>query len=273
MANTSEATGTLTPHEPSVTEDLLYEKRSRLIQALLDNETGVRFESLVLFAEPLFSLYEVDAGEAFQLYSDPEAVSDETIALLETARILWAFFTLPPDQRAHARTRLATQLIGEAPTDDEWIDLEGLIDSMTVHWKALLDEEIREAEATDHPTLAFRELLQHDAFRIGGAKEQHPAGFGPDALSETEARARFAQPLFESREVLLDADAFERAVHRSDALWTLAHTSNGNPEAQITAYAREYSTSESEHKVLEDQARAMIKRYRELFPERARKPE
>lgn len=269
MESISDALGTITLSKPSVADDFLNKKRSRLIQALLDNETGVRFESLALFAEPLFTLYEIDPGDAFQLYQDPKTVSDETLALLETARILWAFFSLSPDQRAHHRSTLAMQLIGESPTDNDWVNLEGLLESVKVHWKALLDEEIQEAETSEYPTLGFEELLQHDAFRIGEVGGQANMGFGPDALSETEARALFSQPLFESEEILIDADAFEHAVLRSDALWTLARRSNGDPQGMIASYVEEFASSESDQAMLQQEAQTMIERFKELFPEQA----
>ena len=103
------------------------DRKAQLTRALLDGETGVQYESLALFAEPLFSLYDLDAADAFRLRTAPGAVGDDTVALLETARVLWAFFSLPPSERAHKRQSLAAQLVGEDPSEEDWMGLDGLL--------------------------------------------------------------------------------------------------------------------------------------------------
>ncbi len=240
-------------------------RKARLTRALVDGETGVQYESLALFAEPLFALYELDAADAFRLRDDPETVADDTVALLETARVLWAFFSLPPAERAHKRQALASQLVGEDPSDDDWVGLDGLLETVGVHWQAMLPEEIEMAQDTGHDVVGFDDLLHHPAFRVGPeAGDATHAGFGSDALSETEARARFAQPLLESPEILTDPDAFEAALARADDYWDLART-GGDPDD----FAAEHAQSADEKRQLADEARAMLDRFRELFPEHA----
>ena len=240
-------------------------RKARLTRALVDGETGVQYESLALFAEPLFSLYELDAADAFRLRDDPEAVADDTVALLETARVLWAFFSLPHAERAHKRQALASQLVGEDPSDDDWVGLDGLLETVSVHWQAMLPEEIEMAQSTGHDVIGFDDLLHHPAFRVGPeAGDATHAGFGSDGLSETEARARFAQPLLESPEIMTDPDAFEDALARADDYWDLART-GGDPDA----FAAEHAQSADEKRRLADEARSMLDRFRELFPEHA----
>ena len=239
-------------------------RKARLTRVLLEGETGVQYEALALFAEPLFSLYDLDAADAFRLREGPEAVADDTVALLETARVLWAYFSLPQSERAHRRPSLAAQLVGEDPSEDDWVGLDGLLDAVSVHWQALLPEEIEAAQATGRETLSFDELLHHPTFRVGTLDDDAThAGFGPDALSETEARALFAQPLLDAPEVMTDADAFEDALARADAYWDLARD-GGDPDA----YAREFAPK-AERESVAAEARVMLDRFAELFPEHA----
>ena len=245
--------------------DAFAARKARLTRALVDGETGVLYESLALFAEPLFSLYELDAADAFRLRDAPETVADDTVALLETARVLWAFFSLPPSDRAHKRQALAAQLVGEDPSEDDWMGLDGLLGSVEIHWQAMLPEEIEAAQSTGHHVLAFDDLLHHPAFRVGPEDEDAShAGFGPDGLSETEARARFAQPLLESPDVMTDPDALESALALADDYWDLARD-GGDPDA----FAAEHAASADDRQRLADEARAMLARFRELFPEHA----
>ena len=249
--------------------DAFAQRKARLARTLVDGETGVQFEALALFAEPLFALYDLDAAAAFRLRTEPDAVADDAVALLETARVLWAFFSMPPQERAHKRQALAAQLVGEDPTEEDWVDLDGLLGTVEVHWQALLPEEREAAQTTGHPTLAFDDLLHHPAFRVGlEADDATHAGFGADGLSEVEARALFAQPLLDDPATIADADAFEAALARADDYWALARSS-ADPDADARAFAQEHGASEDEAERLRAEARAMIDRYRELFPEHA----
>ena len=237
-------------------------RRQRIVDALLNGETGVQYESLALFAEPLFTLYELDPAEAFALRSDPESVGDEVVGLLEAARVLWAFFSLSKSERGHRRQALAAQLIGDDPQGDDMLDLEGVIEAAEVHWQALLPEEIEMAQDTGHGTLSFDDLLHHPAFRIEAEPDPSHAGFGSGSLSETEARATFAQPLLEDPEVMLHPDAFDRALERADVYWQAARRG-----ISAGAVAR-HLADEGPGDVAE--AKAMLARYAELFPEHAR---
>ena len=244
--------------------DAFAQRKTRLTRVLVGGETGVQFESLALFAEPFFALYDLDAADAFRLRAEPDAVADDTVAILETARVLWAFMSMPPAERAHQRTALAAQLVGEDPSEEDWVGLDGLLETAEIHWQALLPEEVEMAQETGHETLGFEALLHHPAFRVGPeADDATHAGFGEDGLSEIEARALFAQPLLDDPETQADADAFEAALARADDYWTLAQEAGGDPDAAADAFAREHGGGAA----VRDEARRMIDRYRELFPE------
>ena len=247
--------------------DAFATRKSRLARVLTEGETGVQYESLALFAEPLFALYELDGADAFRLRENAATVPDDAVALMETARVLWAFFSLTPAERAHKRQALAAQLVGEDPSEDDWVNLDGLVETLEIHWQALLPEEIEAAQSTGHPTLDFDALLHHPAFRV--ADEQHDAttaGFGADGLSEVEARALFAQPLIEDPEIMVDPDAFDLALSNADLYWTLAQNTAGDAREAARAFARQHADDRTPAEV-EAEALAMIERYRELFPE------
>lgn len=250
--------------------DAFAARKARLTSVLLDGETGVVFESLALFAEPLFALYELDPAEVFQLRGDPNAVGDDVVALLETARLLWAFLSLTPSERGHKRMQLASQLVGEDPTDDDWVNLDGLIEAAEIHWKALLPEEIKAAQKTDHPTLSFDALIQHPAFRMGAeADDASHAGFGTTGMSDIEARALFAQPLLDRPEALTDGDEFEEAIAIADELWVVAQQAGGNADAAAKKFARERGVAPENEAALVADAKMMIERFWALFPEHA----
>ena len=244
--------------------DAFAARKKTLARVLTSGETGVQFASLALFAEPLFSLYELDPEDAFRLATEPETVADDTVALLETARVLWAFLTLPTSEQGHRRQALAAQLVGDDPSEDDWLALDGLLDAARPYWAAMEADEVAAAEETGHETLAFDALLHHPAFRVGSeADDASHAGFGPDVLSDVEARALFAQPLLDAVDPGADADAFEDALARADAYWAFAREHTGtDPAAAGRTFAREHPGTSAE------EAEAMVRRYHELFPEK-----
>lgn len=230
-------------------------RKARLVEALVSGETGVQFDALALFAEPLFTLYDLDPAEAFVLRAPEGDVDEEAVALMETARVLWAFFSLPPAERARRRSALAAQLIGENPSDDDWVSLDALLDAAEIHWQALLPDEIAAAQATGSPTLDFDALVLHPVFRVGD--DAPDAGVGPDGLSDVEARALFAQALLD--DTADDPDAFESAVARADVYWSLV--TGPAPEAALDAYAE----TQPDAATVRAEGRRMLAHYRRLF--------
>lgn len=248
------------PHPPN--------DASLAARTLVDGETGVQFDALVLFAEPLFELYGLDLADAFVLKADPAGADDEVLAVLETARLFWAFFSLPPAARARRRDALAAHLAGPHPSADDWLAIESLLDAVEPYWRALLPEEIRKAEQTGFALLDFDALQSHPAFRLEGA---HGAlAYGPDGLSEIEALALFAQPLLDDPATLADPDAIEHAMDRVNAYWTLAQTPLPAREEALREAAEQLANGAGSREALETEARRMMERFHALFPERVR---
>ena len=235
-------------------------------EVLVSGETGVQFGALVLFAEPLFETYDLDMADAFALKSAPDAAAPDVLAVLETARLFWAFFSLSPSERAHKRSALAAQLHGGDPSEDEWIDIEALLNVVEPHWQAMLEDEIAQAQDTGHTTLDLDALLRHPTWQLHDTAEA--LAYGPNALSDIEARALFAQPLLEDPTVLLDEKLFDEAVERASAFWTVALTPKGDRDEALQKVISRFSGPERDPEAVAEEATMMIQRFATLFPER-----
>lgn len=235
-------------------------------RVLVSGETGVAFASVALFAEPMFQMYEMDPAEAFAIANDPSNADPELITVLSTARLLWAFFSLPPSERSHKRSMLAAHLVGDHPNEEDWLEIEGLLEAVEPYWSAMLPDEILAAQTNGYVTLGFDDLLAHPAFQL--SEQPTDLTYGPDSLSEIEARALFAQPLLEDPAVLIDADAFERAMERANAYWTIASLPGADRESMLSDLPAKFADGEGLPDAIRAEADKMIERFHKLFPPR-----
>jgi hypothetical protein len=245
---------------------LLLAQHQRRVRALVGNETGVRFESLALFADPLFALYDLDPAAAFELHARPDEADETTVAVMEAARLLWAYFALPPSQRATRRDALAEFLIGPDGTDADEDDFDALLESVEAHWAMLTEEDIELAEDSEAETLDFDALLAHPAFVPPVGERSTEKTYGAEGMSEMEARALFAQPLLEKE---TDPDALEDAMERADDYWTLAQLRGLERDAFLDEIVGANAIDDAEAASLRAEAEAMMQRYRQLFGDRA----
>jgi hypothetical protein len=130
----------------------------------------------------------------------------------------------------------------------------------------MLPEEIEAAQQTEHPTLDFDALLRHAAFALVG--ELNGYGYGPDALSEIDARALFAQPLLDDPATLVDPAALEAAMERANAYWSLAQQPEPEQDHALRETVAALANGHGNLSAVEAEARRMIARFRALFPER-----
>lgn len=237
---------------------------ARKAAAFIAEETGIRFEALVLFAEPLFEHYGLDPTDAFALRQEPEGADEGVIAALEAARMIWAYLSLDPGQRRQMQTLLADYLLGPAHAPEDEIDLELLLDRMQEQWAFLSPEERALAEDVPAPTLGFEELLHHPATTHGG-EDGEAQGYGPEGHSEVEAQALFAQPLLNAAE---DPDEMEFAIERAHAYWELGQLDAGAREARLALLLATLATRRHARANLENEARQMLARFDELFGRR-----
>ncbi len=248
---------------PAPAETSQGEEKARV---LAEGATGVHVESLALFAEPLYALYDLDAAEAFALKAAPEAADESTVAVVEAARVLWAYFSLPEPERDRRYDALAAFLLGPGYDADDEADLDDLLDRMRAQWD-LLDPADREAaEAAEAPTLGFDALLAHPAFAHPAEPAQvGPDAYGPEGLSALDAQALFAQPLLHAA---ADPEAMERAMERASAYWELAHrTADRADYAERVVY--ELGRTAEERTRVRREAAEMLERFERLFPEQA----
>jgi hypothetical protein len=242
---------------------LLLAQHQRKVQALIDNETGVRFESLALFADPLFELYDLDAAAAFELHARPDEADEATVAVMEAARLLWAYFSLPQRERAARLGALGAFLLGPSATPEDEADLDALLDTVETHWDTLTPDDILLAQDLDADTLDFDALLAHPAFAQPVAEFATERTYGPDRLSEMEARALFAQPLLERED---DPDALDAAMERADDYWSLAQLRGLERDAFLDELVEANALDAAEAEQIRAEARHMLDRFQSLFP-------
>ena len=236
-------------------------------RALLAGETGLQFENLVLFAEAAFRRFELDLADAFALRQDSDAADPEVVAMLEAARLMWAYFELPPSGRARRRIALAVHLLGAEPSEDDWVEVEAVLDATEPYWEAMLPEERVAARQEGVKWLEWDELTAHPAYRLDEEAGELARGYGQDGLSELEARALFAQPLLENAAESGDADALEAAMDRASRYWQVAHAPDDDREDALSDALDALAQTPDERPALADEARRMLARYRELFAE------
>ncbi len=249
-------------------------QHQRKLRAFRTDETGLSFASLALFAEPLFDLYDLDPAAAFDLFEHPDDADEATVAVLEAARVLWAYLSLPPKARAARHDALAAFLLGPDPEPGDEADLDRLLDAAETHWDALTPDDVALAEGVDAETLGFDALLAHPAFAHaaedhtaeGAAEHPDEPTYGPNRLGEMEARALFAQPLLEDE---TDLDALDAAMERADEYWTLAHLRGPKREAHLDEIVEAFAADEAGAAALRAEAERMAERFGSLFPEQA----
>ena len=236
-------------------------------RALLAGETGLRFESLVLFAEPAFRRFELDLADAFALRESPDAADAEVVAMLEAARLMWAYFELEPAGRARRRIALAVHLLGAEPSEDDWVEVEAVLDATEPYWEAMLPEERAAARQPGVDWLDWDALTEHPSYRLDEEAHGVARGYGRDGLSELEARAVFAQPLLETAAASGDADALEAAMDRASHYWHVAQAPEEDRTNALADAIAELAPTPEERPALADEARRMLARYQELFGE------
>ncbi len=236
-------------------------------RALVAGETGLRFESLVLFAEPTFRRFELDLADAFALREAPDAADAEVVAMLEAARLLWAYFELPSEGRTRRRIALAVHLLGAEPSEDDWVEVEAVLDATEPYWEAMLPEERAAARQPGVEWLDWEALTAHPTYRLDDEATEVARGYGADGLSELEARAVFAQPLLEQAAASGDADALEAAMDRATHYWRVAHVPVEDRANALADAMEALAPSPDERPALDAEAERMLARYTELFGE------
>lgn len=242
-----------------------------MLDAYLDGAMGIHFDTLARFARPLFELYGIDLRASL---SKPNAARthDEVntlVTVLDTARLFWAYFALDEKAQAQHTDALQQCLVGPSPDPDAARSFDELMGLMRDRWSDLSDSRRHHAEQTAGATLpSFETLLdQHASPSASGAAPN--AGYGPDQLDQPEALALFAQPLLDDSSVHTDPDALEERMALATAYWELAHMPDSARGDKLQSVLYRFADSPSEREALRDQAHSMLRRFEELFPDRA----
>lgn len=240
------------------------------LDVYVSGRSGLRFEMLARFAGPLFDLYEVDWKS-----DDPAAASrdrDELstmLAVLETARLLWAFFQLDDEKSLQMLPELEDALLGRGAGDEERSNVLVLLSLMEGHWQELTDGDAAAgANVPGYALPPFDRLLDEYLGRTPETQSRDRSRIGPDHPDLPEALALFAQPLLEAAGIQGDPDALERQVALAQAYWELALAPAEEYELELARIFDAFAGGAHERDAIRQEAAAMMQRYRRLFPER-----
>lgn len=243
------------------------------LEAYLDDAMGVRFDALSRFAQPLFELYGIDLQASLAKPHSARSNKEVNVLLtvLDTARLLWAYFSLNPgDQDEHA-DELKACLVGPMPDADAEDSYRELMELMRERWTALPDSLRHHAQAAAPSTLpSFERLLdQHGGPMQNDADNHAGEGYGADQLEKPEALALFAQPLLEDPQIHADPEALEQRMALATAYWELAHAAPSRRDDRLQTLLHRFADSPDEREALEQEAHDMLQRFEDLFPEHA----
>ena len=199
------------------------------IRAYVAGRRGPAFGPLVTFAGPLLDAYGVETERVEALASgEPDPAEEELLLVLDTARLLWAYCALGPDD-AHAHLPALERAILSGDADDEG--------RMAFHvLLAELEEGFHDLDPRDRAA-----ALPPFADLLGAYAAAYPTDTDLDDVTvpaddEAEALARFARPLLDRPG--LDADGeFERRMDLALALWTASKAAD-RPAALAAVQAR-----------------------------------
>jgi hypothetical protein len=240
---------------------------AQTLDAYVDGRSGIDFDVLALFAEPLFELYQLDLRNVRSSRSkqiDEEELAG-LIAVLDTARLLWSFFSLDDDNARPALERLQTALVGPRPSEDEQLDFHSLLGIMEDQWDAIEPHEREAAMSNSEFVLPpFDQLL---ADYNAEAIEESAERYGPDGLEAAEALAVFARPLLDEPGVEGDPERLDEAMDRAQAFWDLALAPESERETMLTMILKAFGGHPDTDRAIRAEAERMVRRFFELFPE------
>lgn len=238
---------------------------NRSLAAYVEGETGLPYHVLLKFAEPLFSLYNLDLRSAKEPANARETEELATLlAVLDTARLLWAYFLLEPDE-ARVRLRdLRRALVGPAPSREEDQALIDLFRILNARWNEFRLSAEHTGGATGYVLPSFDQLLS------GWSSEEveRVSGDDVDLADLPESLAAFARPIFE-RTDLEDPDAVEDALARAQAYWELAQHEGEAFERGLEGLVDRFAGGSRSIAEVRREAQHMKERYKRLFGDQA----
>lgn len=245
-----------------------------MLEDYLNGRSGISFEVLTSFAEPLFDLYELDPRSNKDMGKEARSASEMALmlAVLETARLFWAYFLLEQDVSERFLPDFEARLIGDQASEDERMDFLELIGIMAEHWDSFGPDQRKAAVVPGHPLPPFNRLLdEYGVLHSSDATVAVSPRYGPDKLELPEALALFARPLLDDPEIIEDPDLLEETLARAHAYWDLAQTSSSEYKYRLASIISTFARDENDSKRIKKEARFMVERFLQLFPEQKRR--
>src|SRR5690554_4763789 len=248
-------------------------KLERTLDGYLSGQSGIKFDVLARFAEPLLDLYELEPRSGLERGSEARSASELAMMLsvLETARLFWAFLLLDPAEADLHLPEFEARLLGDEASEEDRMDFIELIRVMQEQMEAMGESARRAAEVPEHPLPCFEELLdRYGLLHSSDATVAVSPRFGPNQLELPDALALFARPLLDDLGIEQDPDALEEALARANAYWDLAQAAPEEFDRLLYTIKRSFATNRAEADRIEAEARLMVARFHSLFPEQRR---
>jgi hypothetical protein len=232
-------------HESNVMRDSSAEARSGAsYQFYLDELSGISFERLARFSQPLLELFDVEPHH----WRLPRAVPsdrqllDAYTSALAAAEMFWSYFTLDEAVRRRFLPELKAYFVGAEPMPHEEADFLLLVDCMRVQWEQLGGSAVGD-----------------ETHRSVGAL------IAGDVVPDLETLALFGEPLMGDPELYDNPDKLDEIMTRVQDYWLLAHTRLEQYEQRLDEIVARHGNSPAEMEHVRVEAESMVARFRELF--------
>lgn len=210
----------------------------------LDELSGISFERLARFSQPLLELFDVEPHQ----WRLPRAVPsdhqllDAYTSALAAAEMFWSYFTLDEDVRRRFLPELKAYFVGPEPMPHEEADFLLLVDCMRVQWE-----------------------LVGGATTLNGTHDRVRIGLEPDVAPDLETLALFGEPLMGDPQLYDDPDKLDEVMTRVHDYWLLANTGAQQYGQRLEEVVARHTGSTKDAGAIRAEAESMVARYRELF--------
>jgi len=208
----------------------------------LDDSSGIPFDQLARFSQPLLELFDVEPHHwrlPRRIPADIQLLDAYTSALA-AAEMFWSYFTLDSGLRRKFLQELKSYFIGSEPLPHEEADFLLLVDCMRVQWQQIGGE----IQIDDRP---------------------HQALSSENSLPDLETLALFGEPLMEARDLYDDPDRLDEIMTRVQDYWRLANTGVDHYDEMLNSIVDRHGTSHEDRRRVRAEASMMVVRHRELF--------
>ncbi len=210
----------------------------------LNESSGIRFEHLARFSQPLLELFDVEPHHWRLPNSIPDDAQllDTYSAALAAAEMFWSYFTLDEHTRKRFLPELKSYFIGAEPLPHEEADFLLLVDCMRLQWTKLVGE----IDVSMQP---------------GRQSSMMEVGDQPDL----ETLALFGEPLMDDPTLLEDPDALEAIMERVADYWELANASEEDRDTLLEGIVMRHRDDHRSASDIRDEAAKMLARFDSLF--------